>query len=52
MTADVEDDYVVAQANEPLDEQGRFARAKVSARRRDEFIEVEKRNGRFHGRFA
>ncbi len=42
MTADVEDDYVVAQANEPLDEQGRFARAKVSARRRDEFIEVER----------
>ena len=42
MTADEEDDYVVAQANEPLDEQGRFARAKVSARRRDEFIEVER----------
>ena len=42
MTADQEDDFVVAQANEPLDEQGRFARAKVSARRRDEFIEVER----------
>ena len=42
MTADQEDNYVVAQANEPLDEQGRFARAKVSARRRDEFIEVER----------
>ena len=41
MTADQEDDYIVAQANEPLDEQGRFARAKVSARCRDEFIEVE-----------
>ena len=25
MTADVEDEYVVAQANEPLDEDGRFA---------------------------
>ena len=42
MTADQEDDFVVAQANEPLDEHGRFARAKVSARRRDEFIEVER----------
>ena len=31
MTADVEDDYIVAQANEPLDENGRFARAKVNA---------------------
>ena len=41
MTADVEDGYVVAQANEPLDEQGRFARAKVSARYRDEFVEVD-----------
>ena len=44
MTADVEDDYVVAQANEPLDEQGRFARKKVNARCRDEFIETEPKN--------
>ena len=28
MTADVEDEYIVAQANEPLDEEGRFARPK------------------------
>ena len=41
MTADVEDDYIVAQANEPLDENGRFARAKVNARYRDEFLEIE-----------
>ena len=41
MTADVEDAYIVAQANEPLDENGRFARAKVNARYRDEFLEVE-----------
>ena len=41
MTADVEDDYVVAQANEPLDENGRFARARVNARRRDEILEIE-----------
>ncbi|HPD88841.1 MAG TPA: DNA-directed RNA polymerase subunit beta [Oscillospiraceae bacterium] len=41
MTADVEDDYVVAQANEPLDEFGRFAKTKVNTRYKDEFIEVE-----------
>ncbi len=42
MTADVEDDYVVAQANEPLDEQGRFARPRVNARVRDEIAEVDR----------
>ena len=31
MTADVEDEYVVAQANEPLDETKHFKRARVSA---------------------
>ena len=41
MTADMEDEYIVAQANEPLDEDGHFARAKVNARFRDEFMEVE-----------
>ena len=41
MTADVEDDYVVAQANEPLDEFGHFAKTKVNTRYKDEFIEVE-----------
>jgi len=41
MTADVEDDYVVAQANEPLNEFGRFAKPKVNTRYKDEFIEVE-----------
>ena len=40
MTADEEDAYVVAQANEPLDEEGRFLDRKVSARYRDEIIEV------------
>lgn len=42
MTADVEDDYVVAQANEPLDEQGHFKNAKVNGRYRDEFVEVDR----------
>ena len=42
MTADVEDEYVVAQANEPLDEQNRFARARVHARYRDLIIESDR----------
>ena len=41
MTADVEDAYTIAQANEPLDENGCFVRERVTARRRDEIIEVE-----------
>ena len=41
MPADVEDDFIVAQANEPLDEQGRFARTRVNARFRGEFLEIE-----------
>ena len=41
MTADVEDNYMVAQANEPLDENGKFKRKKVNARYRDEFMEIE-----------
>ena len=42
MTADVEDDFVVAQANEPLDPDGNFVNKKVVARYRDSFIEVDK----------
>ena len=42
MTADVEDNYVVAQANEPLDEEGRFARPRVNARCRDSILEIER----------
>ena len=42
MTADVEDDYYVAQAAEPLDEEGRFANARVICRHRDEIISVER----------
>ncbi|MBP3359829.1 MAG: DNA-directed RNA polymerase subunit beta [Clostridia bacterium] len=40
MTADVEDEFTIAQANEPLDENGRFLDKRVSARYRDEIIEV------------
>ena len=42
MTADVEDNYVVAQANEPLTEDGKFARAKVNARCRDKIREFDR----------
>ena len=42
MTADVEDEYVVAQANEPLDAEGHFMKARVNARRRDEILEIER----------
>ena len=41
MTADVEDNYIVAQANEPLDENGRFINKNVTARYRDKIMEVE-----------
>ena len=40
MTADVEDNYIVAQANEPLDENGKFVNAKLTARHRENFLEV------------
>ncbi len=40
MTADVEDLYIVAQANEPLDKEGHFMRPRVTARHRDEILEV------------
>ncbi len=40
MTADQEDEFIVAQANEPLDEAGHFVHSKVNGRHRDEFVEV------------
>ena len=47
MTADKEDEYVVAQANEPLDENGYFVNKKVNARFRDGFQEVEASRAEF-----
>ena len=41
MTADVEDDFYVGQANEPLDEQGRLANKRITCRHRNEIIEVD-----------
>ncbi len=43
MTADEEDNYVIAQANEPLDEEGHFINENVSGRYRDETSEFQKR---------
>jgi len=42
MPADEEDEYVVAQANEPLDGNNHFARERVNARWRDEYLEVDR----------
>ncbi|MDY4219127.1 MAG: DNA-directed RNA polymerase subunit beta [Candidatus Faecousia sp.] len=42
MTADVEDDYYVAQANEPVDENGCLANARITCRHRNEIIEVDR----------
>ncbi len=41
MTADVEDNYVIAQANEPLDENNRFINRRVTARDKSEIIEID-----------
>ena len=42
MTADVEDQYIVAQAAEPTDENGQFINERITCRHRDEIIGVEK----------
>jgi DNA-directed RNA polymerase subunit beta len=40
LTADEEEDFVVAQANAPLDEEGRFVQKRIIARYRDEILMV------------
>ncbi len=40
MTADEEDEYIVAQANEPLDDEGHFLNDRINARCRDQFLET------------
>ena len=47
MTADMEDEYIVIQANEPLDENNCFANQKVVGRYRDSFVEVDRREADF-----
>jgi len=41
MTADEEDPYIIAGANEPLDEEGRFVNKRVGCRFQDQIIEVD-----------
>ena len=41
MTADVEDNYVIAQANEPLDENGMLINKRVTARDKTEILEID-----------
>ena len=47
MTADEEDDYYVAQANEPLDENGCFVNKRVNTRYREGFQEIEANKAEF-----
>ncbi len=42
MSADVEDNYIIAQASEPIDEDGRFINKRVRVRNRNEVIEVDR----------
>ncbi len=44
MTADVEDNYMIAQANEPLTDENKFARPKVNGRYRDQILEIDREN--------
>ena len=44
LTADEEDDYFVAQANEPLDEEGHFINKNVSGRWREDTIQISRKN--------
>ncbi|MBQ7415428.1 MAG: DNA-directed RNA polymerase subunit beta [Oscillospiraceae bacterium] len=42
MTADVEDDFYIGQANEPLDENGCLINSRITCRHRNEIIEVDR----------
>ena len=42
MTADTEDEYIIAQASEPVDEKGRFVNDRIRVRYLNEITEVEK----------
>ncbi len=44
MTADIEDEYIVCQATEPLDENGCLKNPRVTCRMRDEFVEVDRKD--------
>ncbi|NLH00776.1 MAG: DNA-directed RNA polymerase subunit beta, partial [Clostridiales bacterium] len=42
LTADMEDQYIIAQATEPLDENGCLLNERITCRHRDEIIEVDR----------
>ena len=42
MTADVEDEYTIAQATEPVDENNRFVNERITCRHRNETISVSR----------
>ena len=42
MSADVEDNYIIAQASEPMDKDGRFINERVRVRHQNEIIEVDR----------
>ena len=41
LTADVEDNYIIAQANEPLDDEGHFKNKRVIVRDKNDIVEVD-----------
>ena len=43
MTADMEDEFIIGQATEPVDEEGRFINERITCRHRNEIISVDKR---------
>ena len=42
MSADVEDNYIIAQASEPVDEKGKFVNKRIRVRYKNEIIEVDR----------
>ena len=52
LTGDREENFLVAQANAPIDGRGHFTGEKVSVRYRGDFLEVEPSKGSLHGRLA
>ncbi len=42
MTADEEDQYIICQASEPLDEEGRFVNKRIKVRYKEEITEVDR----------
>ena len=52
LTADDEEDKIIAEANEPLDSEGRFANMRVAARGKERYRPGAERSGGLYGRFS